>query len=121
MASPSAPSPSSMPRSETLGGAMARPPLSITSVAAAAPFHKSLRRSRSESPSSGTTPSPSRASRPAWTWSMISAGPGARRTRLPLGATTVSGTWQARASAACSTMWRTSPWTGRAICGRIHW
>ena len=26
-----------------------------------------------------------------------------------------------RASAACSTMWRTSPCTGRAILGRTHW
>src|SRR5580704_13617863 len=60
------------------------------------------------------------AGRPAGTWSMISAGPGASRTRVPLGATIVSGTWQARASAACSIMWRTSPWTGRAILGRIH-
>ncbi|HEX9524924.1 MAG TPA: ribonuclease J [Reyranella sp.] len=89
-------------------------------LAAAAPFHRSLRRSRKDAPSTGTTPSPSRASRPAGTWSMTSAGPGASRTRVPLGATIVSGTWQARARAACSIMWRTSPWTGRAILGRIH-
>ena len=66
----------------------------MTRLAAAEPFHRSLRRSRNDAPSTGTTPSPSRASRPAGTWSMISAGPGARRTRVPLGATIVSGTWQ---------------------------
>ena len=42
----SAPSSSSMPRSDDCGGATALPFPSITRVAAAAPFHRSLRRSR---------------------------------------------------------------------------
>ena len=60
--------------SSGIGAALARAAAKAgAKVAAAAPFHRSLRRSRSDAPSIGTTPSPSRASRPDGTWSMISA------------------------------------------------